>query len=145
MMHIFKPGELNEIVTLLEQGLLYRKVFLLDNYCRKNCGKNCKDCIHSDFKLDHTIIEFSEFDESKHLPTREAAESVLGEIQKNLEPIYEKIRQLEPKEIEWHGQGHESDGYCPTCGKFLGNDQDLAFTPVERCPKCGQLFGDEDE
>ena len=144
-MSILKPEELNEIETLLEQELLYRKVFFLTNDCHKHCGKNCKNCLRSDFKVSYTVVKFSEFDKSKHFSTKEAAENALAEIQKNLEPTYEKIRQEKPKRIEWHGQGHESDAYCPTCEKFLGNDQELTFNPIERCPKCGQLFGDKDK
>ena len=44
----------------------------------------------------------------------------------------------EPKEIDWCGQGHEAEAYCPTCEEYLGEDQDLALNPIEKCPRCGK-------
>ena len=89
-MNVCKSKELNEIATLLEQRLLYRKVFFLVNDCRKHCGKDCKKCQCSNFKITHSIVEFSEFDETKHFSTKDAAKKALAEIQKNLKPIYDR-------------------------------------------------------
>ena len=147
---VLKPEEVNkmivlhdEITSLLEQNLLYRKVFLIKKYCRKNCGKDCTVCPRSKFYVAHELVEFSEFDESKHYSTKESAEQALKELQQKLEPIYQKIAMQEPKEIDWYGQGHEAEAYCPTCEEYLGEDQDLALNPIEKCPRCGQRFTEE--
>jgi len=147
-----KPEEVNkmivlydEITSLIKQGLLYRKVFLIDSDCpnRKACGGDCDVCPANTLSVTESIIKFSEFDKSKHYSSQEDAEAALVELEKKKEPTYEKIRQNPPKQIVWRGQGHESYTYCPTCGEFLGEEPDLSWEPVDRCPRCGQALLEE--
>ena len=92
-------GEYQEIGTVEEfkaykdaeeQGLLYMKVYVLEDFCHKpkDCEGDCEFCSGNELCIDSEYILYSEFDKTKHFKTREKAEAKLAEMQKGYDMEY---------------------------------------------------------
>ena len=67
-----------------EQGLLYRKVWMIECFCHKpsDCDGDCEYCHMNELEVNEEIIKCSDFDETKHYNTKEEAENKLASMQK---------------------------------------------------------------
>ena len=65
-----------------EQGLLYRKIWFINCFCYMpgDCDGDCKYCDMCELEVDDDIIKCSDFNETKHYKTKEAAEQKLAEM-----------------------------------------------------------------
>lgn len=65
-----------------EQGLLYRKVYMIKPSCYKpkDCDGDCDVCPSNGLEVDSEIILFSQYDKEKHYDSASEAEEALARM-----------------------------------------------------------------